>query len=122
MELRGVRFRFKPGAPRNATTAPQALIPVLIGAAVAVVLAALWWRFSARPASTPVTSAPVVATTAAPSNPVQQPAPADTSQPADRSTAPAPPKKEPAPRLPVSKSAPSATSQPAQSQPPPVAA
>ena len=97
----------------------SALTPVMIGAAAAVVLSVVWWRYSAHPSSTPP-AAPVVATTAAPSNPPL----ADTSQPADRSaaTASASPKREPAPRPPVSKSTPAATSQPAPSQPPPVAA
>jgi serine/threonine protein kinase len=119
-------------AGTKAVTAEQsanrrsALFPALIGAAVAVVLATVWWRFSSRPISTPPAPAAVVATTAAPAPQPPQP---ETSQPADRSVAPAPPspKKEPAPQPPASKSTQVAASLPApslpaQPQPPPVAA
>ena len=99
----------------------SALIPIVTGAVAAVVLAAVWWRFSARPISAPPAPLAVATTTAAPA---QQPPQPDTSQPADRSAAPAPPspKKEPAPRPPVSKSTPTASSLPVPSQPPPVVA
>jgi serine/threonine protein kinase len=121
--------------PAKTVTAVQtakrrsALTPVMIGAATAVVLATAWWRFSARPVTTPP-AAPAVAATvtpansAAPANPVQQPAQPVTSQPAERSAAPASasPKKEPVPRPAASKSIPAAASPTAQAQPPPVAA
>jgi len=110
----------------QSTNRRSALFPALIGAAVAVVLATVWWRFSSRPISTPPAPAAVVATTAAPAPQPPQP---ETSQPADRSVAPAPPspKKEPAPQPPASKSTQVAASLPApslpaQPQPPPVAA
>jgi serine/threonine protein kinase len=96
----------------------SALTPVMIGAAAAVVLALVWWRYSARSISEPPSPAPVVATTTAPPNPTPQPTQADTSQPADRSA----PNREPAPRPSVSKSVAAATSQPAPSQSPPVVA
>jgi serine/threonine-protein kinase len=92
----------------------SALTPILMGAAAVLVLGAVWWRFSAHPVSTPPSSAPVAATTAAPATPAQ----AGASQPADQTTAPAPasPRNEVAPRPPVSKST-TAAPQPAQSQP-----
>ena len=125
-----------PGPAKTVTAEPtakrrSALTPVMIGAATAVVLAAVWWRFSARPVTTPPPAAPAVAATAtpansaAPSNPVQQPAQPVTSQPANRNASPpASPssKKELAPRPPVSKSTPAAAALPAQSPPVPVAA
>jgi serine/threonine-protein kinase len=113
-------------APAKTVTAEQtaksrsALIPIVVGAAVAVLLAAVWWRFSPRPVSTPPSPAPVVATIATP------PAapPAETSQPAEQSAAPAPasPKRESVLRPPASKATPSAASLPAKAQPVPVAA
>ncbi|MEO8049109.1 MAG: protein kinase [Acidobacteriota bacterium] len=96
----------------------SALTPVLIGAAAAMVLAVGWWRFSARPVSTPAEPAPVVATTAplevstAPSNP----------PPVETSSLPANPRKEVAPRTPVSKLPPPAVLLQAPSQPVPIAA
>ena len=118
-------------AGTKAVTAEQSanrrspLFPALIGAAVVVVLAAAWWRFSSRPVAAPPAPGAVVATTAAPA---QQPPQPETSQPADRNAAPAPPspKKESAPRPPASKSTQIAASLPAPSLPaqpqPPVAA
>jgi len=117
-----------------AEQAPKSRSPltlVLIGAAVAVVLAAVWWRFAARPISTPPTSAPVVATTAAPAtsaapstpvSPILAPPLSSPLSQTEQAPAPASPKREPAPRPALSKSTPTAASLPAQSQPVPVVA
>lgn len=108
----------------------SAFTPVMVSAAVVLVIAAVWWRFSARPISTPAPTVPVVAATAGPATSAEpsgsvQPSP---SQPV-QGPAPASPKKEPAARQlvskspqPVSKSTPAASSQLAQSQPVPIAA
>ena len=121
--------KFTPAMQAPKSRSPLTL--VLIGAAVAVVLAAVWWRFSERPVSTPPASAPVVATTvapatsAAPSNPVSPTPSAPLSSPlsqTEQAPAPASPKREPAPRPALSKSTSTVASLPAQSQPVPVAA
>ena len=105
-----------------AEQAPKSRSPltlVLIGAAVAVVLAAVWWRFAARPISTQPPAARVVATTVAPATSVP---PSNSEQQIEQPPVPASPKKESATRPPAGKLTPASASVPAPSQAPPALA
>ena len=105
-----------------AEQAPKSRSPltlVLIGAAVAVVLVAMWWRFAARPISTQPPAAPVVATIVAPATSVP---PSNSEQQIEQPPVPTSPKKESVTRPPAGKLTPASASLPAPSQAPPAMA
>jgi len=97
-----------PVPPRNRRSI---LAPILLGVAAVVVLAAVWWRFSARPLPARTEAAPVVAATPTPSaaEPVAAPAPES-------------PKLPPAQKATVRNPAPAATPIPVQAAPVPAPA